>query len=78
MKNRLTIYAKLLKDNLTGKGCDFIMQRAEPVSNSIVMQFRHNNISQSIIGKCLDPLKCIYRMEYGKDIVTLLLQIQGE
>ena len=74
MKNRLTIYAKLLKDNLTRKGCDFIMQRAEPVSNSIVMQFHRNNVPEQVITCAVDSLKCIHMIELGKDITTILIQ----
>lgn len=72
--NRLNIYAKLLRENLERKGCEFIMQRAETISRSIVMQFYHRNIPQFVIEKCFMPLKCNYRMEYGKDIVTILIQ----
>ena len=73
MKNRLVIYAKLLKDNLTKEGCEFIMQKADVISNSIIMQFHHNHILEQKIHKHLDTLKCNYRMEYGTDIVTILL-----
>ena len=75
MKNRLVIYAKLLKDNLTEEGCEFIMQRADVVSNSMLMQFHHNKVPENGINKLLAALRCNYRMEYGEDVVTLLLQL---
>lgn len=76
MKNRLVIYAKLLKDNLTKEGCEFIMQRADVVSNSMLMQFHHNKVPEQKIIKIVSALHCIYRVEYGIDVVTLLLQME--
>ena len=73
-KKRLNIYAKLLKDNLTEEGCEFIMQRGEHISRSMIMQFYHKHIPEQTIHKFLDMLNCNYRLEYGKDIVTILLQ----
>ena len=73
MKNRLVIYAKLLKDNLTKEGCEFIMQKADNVSESMIMQFHHNIVSEQGIHRHLDTLRCNYRMEYGIDVVTILL-----
>ena len=72
--NRLNIYAKLLKDNLTKEGCEFVVQRAETISRSIIMQFYHKHIPEHLIHKLLDTLNCNYRLEYGVDIVTILLQ----
>ncbi len=74
MKNRLVIYANLIKDNLTKEGCEFVMQKAELVSRSMIMQFHHKNVPEQIINKTLSVLRCIYRIEYGKDVVTILLQ----
>jgi len=75
MKNRLAIYSKLLRDNLTKEGCEFIIQKAEPVSNSIILRFHHNHVLENSIGKMLLALNCTYRMEYGADEVTILLQL---
>ena len=74
MKNRLVIYAKLLKDNLIRNGCGFIMQKSEPISRSIIMQFNRNNVSQNTINRAVEVLKCIHMVELGKDTVTVLLQ----
>lgn len=74
MKNKLVIYANVLKDNLTREGCSFIMQKAEPISRSILMQFNRNNVQQNIINRAVEVLKCIHMVELGKDTLTILLQ----
>ena len=74
MKNRLAIYSKLLRDNLTNKGCTFIMQKSETVSKSIILQFHRNNVDGNIINHAVDVLKCVHMVELGEDVVTILLQ----
>lgn len=73
MKNKLLSYVNLVKTNFAENGCTFIMQKADTVSESIIVQFRHNTISESVLHRILEKQKCSYRMEYGKDIVTVLL-----
>ena len=73
MKNKLLSYANLIKTNCIKNGCTFIMQKADTVSESIILQFHHNNVSGDILHSMLEHQKCSYRMEYGKDIVTILL-----
>lgn len=73
MKNRLLSYADLLRRSFVENGCTFIMQKADTVSESIILQFHHNKVSESVLHKKLEKQRCSYRMEYGKDIVTILL-----
>ncbi len=76
MKNRITIYSKLLKDNLAKEGCEFISQQLETISRSMVVRFKPNNVSEETINKVLSSFKCIYRLEYTKETVTILLQTE--
>lgn len=73
MKSKLLSYANLLKLDFVENGCTFIMQKADTVSESIILQFHHNKISEPILHRILEKQKFSYRMEYGKDIVTVLL-----
>ena len=73
MKNKLLSYANLLKLDFVENGCTFIMQKADTVSESIILQFHHNKVSESVLHRILEKQKFSYRMEYGKDIVTVLL-----
>ena len=75
MVNRLVMYAKIVKDNLVKEGCEFIMQKVDTVSGSIIIQFHRNNLPENIFGKAVEPLKCVHRIELGKDIVKILLQL---
>ncbi len=74
MKNCLGIYSKLLRDNLTRRGCTFIMQKADVVSQSIILQFTRNNVDADVINRAVEVLKCIHMVELGKDTITILLQ----
>lgn len=74
MKNKLVIYAKLLKDKLTENGCTFIIQKSEPVSRSIILQFHRNNVTEESVHKITDALKCINMTEIGRDTITILIQ----
>jgi len=74
MKNQLMFYSNILKNNLTEKGCMFIMQKSEPVSRSLILQFHRNGITEMSVHKAVEPLRCIHRIELGKDIITILLQ----
>ena len=73
MKNKLLSYADLIKTNFTENSCTFIMQKAVTFSESIIVHFRHNTTFESVLHRILEKQKCSYRMEYGKDIVTVLL-----
>ena len=73
MKNKLLSYANLIKTNFVENGCTFIMQKADVVSESIILQFHHNKVSEPVLHSILEHQKFSYRMEYGKDVVTILL-----
>jgi hypothetical protein len=73
MKNKLLSYANLIKTNFVENGCTFIMQKADVVSESIILQFHHNTVLEITLHSILEHQKCSYRMEYGKDIVIVLL-----
>ena len=59
MKNRLVIYAKLLKDNLTKDGCEFIMQKIKRLKTDY-----------SELDKILEELGIIEYISYGVNLPT--------
>ena len=73
MKNKLLSYANLVKTNFVENGCTFIMQKADIVSESIILQFHRNAVLETTLHNILEHQKYSYRMEYGNDIVTVLL-----
>lgn len=74
MRDRLAIYSKILKDNLAEQGCIFIMQKSELISRSLVLQFHHKQVPEQLIHKIVSGFKCTHMIQYGNDVVTILLQ----
>ena len=70
MKNRIAIYADLLRKNLTEQGFGFIKQTSHPLAGGVLLCFNKNgkDITNQMIG-----VNCPYRLEIKKDSFLVYL-----
>ena len=70
MKNRVALFANLLKTNLIKEGYEFVKQSSYPMTNGIILQFSKNGKS---ITDNMIKVNCQYRLEIRKDDFLIYL-----
>lgn len=68
---RLLCYAKILKEKLTETGCMFIIQKSSEFG--VIQEYHRNNVDSKIIEHVVNSIRCLHRMEIGKDMIKLYL-----
>lgn len=68
---RLLCYSKILKEKLVDTGCTFIIQKISDFG--IIQEYHRNSIDSKIIEHVVNNIRCLHRMEVGKDIIKIYL-----
>ena len=70
MKNKLVLYANLLKENLKEKGFTLVKQTFNPFSEGVLLTFNRNGRE---IRSDMVKVNCEYRLEIKTDTFSVYL-----
>ena len=70
MKNKLVLYANLLKKNLQEKGFTLINQTSHPLAGGVLLTYKRNGLD---IKSEMIKINCEFRLEIKPDTFSLYL-----